>query len=109
MHRFQNKVVFLIGPDLLDPNLGDEILEALRQHGVAPTSLVLEITEGAVMKDPALAVRNMQLLRIAGVRFSLDDFADLATSELLEILGGSGLSSEDAGNLIMAARASWED
>jgi EAL domain-containing protein (putative c-di-GMP-specific phosphodiesterase class I) len=46
----------------------------LRHHGVAPTSLILEITEGAVIKDPALAVRNMQLLRIAGVRFSLDDF-----------------------------------
>jgi diguanylate cyclase (GGDEF)-like protein len=66
--------VNLSAPDLLDPNLGDEILETLRQHGVAATSLVLEITEGAVMKDPALAVRNMQLLRIAGVRFSLDDF-----------------------------------
>lgn len=38
---------------------------------------------------------------------TLDDFADLATVELLEILGG-GISSEEAGNLIMAARASWE-
>jgi EAL domain-containing protein (putative c-di-GMP-specific phosphodiesterase class I) len=66
--------VNLSAPDLLDPHLGDEILEALRVNGVPPTRLVLEITEGAVMRDPALAVRNMQLLRIAGVRFSLDDF-----------------------------------
>jgi diguanylate cyclase (GGDEF)-like protein len=66
--------VNLSAPDLLDSNLGDEILETLRHHGVAPSSLILEITEGAVIKDPALAVRNMQLLRIAGVRFSLDDF-----------------------------------
>jgi diguanylate cyclase (GGDEF)-like protein len=66
--------VNLSAPDLLDPQLGDEILEALRVNGVAPTRLILEITEGAVMRDPALAVRNMQLLRIAGVRFSLDDF-----------------------------------
>jgi len=66
--------VNLSAPDLLDANLGDEILETLRHHGIAPTSLILEITEGAVIKDPALAVRNMQLLRIAGVRFSLDDF-----------------------------------
>ena len=66
--------VNLSAPDLLDPHLGDEILEALRVNGVPPTRLLLEITEGAVMRDPALAVRNMQLLRIAGVRFSLDDF-----------------------------------
>jgi diguanylate cyclase (GGDEF)-like protein len=66
--------VNLSAPDLLDPQLGDEILETLRNHGVPPTRLVLEVTEGAVIKDPALAVRNMQLLRIAGVRFSLDDF-----------------------------------
>jgi diguanylate cyclase (GGDEF)-like protein len=66
--------VNLSAPDLLDSQLGDEILETLREHGVAPTRLILEITEGAVMRDPALAVRNMQLLRIAGVRFSLDDF-----------------------------------
>jgi diguanylate cyclase (GGDEF)-like protein len=66
--------VNLSAPDLLDSQLGDEILETLRQHGVPPTRLMLEITEGAVIRDPALAVRNMQLLRIAGVRFSLDDF-----------------------------------
>src|SRR5256886_6901148 len=38
------------------------------------TTLLLEITESAVMRDPQVAVRNMQLLRIAGVRFSIDDF-----------------------------------
>jgi diguanylate cyclase (GGDEF)-like protein len=66
--------VNLSAPDLLDGQLGDEILETLGRHGVHPTRLILEITEGAVIRDPALAVRNMQLLRIAGVRFSLDDF-----------------------------------
>ena len=66
--------VNLSPPDLLDTQLGDEILATLRHHGVAPTRLILEITEGAVIRDPALAVRNMQLLQIAGVRFSLDDF-----------------------------------
>jgi EAL domain-containing protein (putative c-di-GMP-specific phosphodiesterase class I) len=41
---------------------------------VDPTALILEITESAVMRDPKAAVRNMQLLRLAGVRFSIDDF-----------------------------------
>ncbi len=66
--------VNLSAPDLLDPDLGDEILQMLRAHRVESTALLLEITESAVMHDPQLAVRNMQLLRIAGVRFAIDDF-----------------------------------
>ncbi len=64
----------LSAPDILDPELGDEILRLLRTHRVDSTALVLEITESAVMRDPQLAARNMQLLKIAGVRFSIDDF-----------------------------------
>ena len=66
--------VNLSAPDLLDPELTDAILALLRKHRVDPTALILEITESAVMRDPAGAVRTMQLLRIAGVRFSIDDF-----------------------------------
>jgi diguanylate cyclase (GGDEF)-like protein len=66
--------VNLSAPDILDPDLGDEILQTLRAHRVESTALLLEITESAVMRDPQLAARNMQLLRIAGVRFAIDDF-----------------------------------
>jgi len=66
--------VNLSAPDILDPALGDEILQMLRTHRVDTTALLLEITESAVMRDPQLAARNMQLLRIAGVRFAIDDF-----------------------------------
>jgi diguanylate cyclase (GGDEF)-like protein len=66
--------VNLSAPDILDPDLGDVILQLLREHRVDSTALLLEITESAVMRDPQVAVRNMQLLRIAGVRFSIDDF-----------------------------------
>ena len=38
---------------------------------------------------------------------TLDDFADLSTAELLEILPNTNLTSEEAGQLIMDARASW--
>jgi diguanylate cyclase (GGDEF)-like protein len=64
----------LSATDILDPELGDEILGILRTHGIEPTRLVLEITESAVMRDAPLAARNMQLLRVAGVRFAIDDF-----------------------------------
>jgi diguanylate cyclase (GGDEF)-like protein len=66
--------VNLSAPDILDPDLSDEILRLLRGHQVDSTSLLLEITESAVMRDPQVAVRNMQWLRIAGIRFAIDDF-----------------------------------
>jgi diguanylate cyclase (GGDEF)-like protein len=66
--------VNLSASDILDPDLSDEILRLLSRHRVESTSLLLEITESAVMRDPQLAARNMQLLRIAGVRFAIDDF-----------------------------------
>jgi diguanylate cyclase (GGDEF)-like protein len=66
--------VNLSAPDILDPDLSDEILRLLRRHHVDSTSLLLEITESAVMRDPQVAVRNMQWLRIAGIRFAIDDF-----------------------------------
>jgi diguanylate cyclase (GGDEF)-like protein len=66
--------VNLSASDILDPQLGSEVLRHLEHHGVSPTKLLLEITESAVMRDPVLAARNMQLLRVAGVRFSMDDF-----------------------------------
>lgn len=66
--------VNLSAPDILDPDLGDEILYLLRSRRVQPTQLLLEITESAVMRDPQLAAKNMQLLRVAGVRFAIDDF-----------------------------------
>jgi diguanylate cyclase (GGDEF)-like protein len=66
--------VNLSAPDILDADLGDEILYLLRSRRVEATQLLLEITESAVMRDPHLAARNMQVLRAAGVRFAIDDF-----------------------------------
>jgi diguanylate cyclase (GGDEF)-like protein len=66
--------VNLSASDILDPQLGSEVLRCLETHGVAPTRLLLEITESAVMRDPVLAARHMQLMRVAGVRFAMDDF-----------------------------------
>ncbi|KAF0146646.1 MAG: N utilization substance protein A [Rhodospirillaceae bacterium] len=40
---------------------------------------------------------------------TLDDVADLATDELVEILGGHAIMAEDAAAVIMAARAHWFD
>jgi diguanylate cyclase (GGDEF)-like protein len=66
--------VNLSAADVLDTQLGDEVLRTLKAHGVPATALLLEITESAVMRDPVLAARNMQFLQVAGVRFAIDDF-----------------------------------
>ena len=48
------------------------------------------------------------LLKLAknGIK-SLDDFADLATDELLDIIGKSALPMDQANTMIMAARSHW--
>jgi N utilization substance protein A len=40
---------------------------------------------------------------------TLDDLADLATDELVEIVGAEAMTSEEAERIIMAARAHWFD
>jgi EAL domain-containing protein (putative c-di-GMP-specific phosphodiesterase class I) len=42
--------------------------------GLAPDLLTLELTEGVVVRDPALAVERLGELRALGVRISVDDF-----------------------------------
>ncbi|MFN3702420.1 putative bifunctional diguanylate cyclase/phosphodiesterase [Thermomonas sp.] len=60
--------------DLLDAQLAQTVARLLRTHGVAPGELVLEITEGTVMRDVKAAMATMHALRDVGVRLSIDDF-----------------------------------
>jgi diguanylate cyclase (GGDEF)-like protein len=69
-----NVAVNLSAPDIMDPQLVEEIQACLQEHGVQASRLVLEITESAVMRDPPLAARHMHLLKLAGIRFAIDDF-----------------------------------
>jgi len=69
-----NVAVNLSAPDIMDPQLVEEIQASLHEHAVQPSRLVLEITESAVMRDPTLAARHMHLLKLAGIRFAIDDF-----------------------------------
>ncbi|MET0329737.1 MAG: EAL domain-containing protein [Luteimonas sp.] len=60
--------------DLVDPGLPAHVGDLLRAHGVAPASLVLEVTEHTVMRDVEAARDTMHALRAQGVRLSIDDF-----------------------------------
>jgi N utilization substance protein A len=51
---------------------------------------------------------DLTALAEAGVK-TLDDLADLASDELLEITGTANLNQDRADQVIMAARAHWFD
>jgi EAL domain-containing protein (putative c-di-GMP-specific phosphodiesterase class I) len=60
--------------NLLDPRFPEMIEEVIARTGPPADRLKLEITESAVMAEPARALESMVRLRSAGIRFSIDDF-----------------------------------
>jgi len=59
---------------LLDPRLPDRVESLLEQCRLDPPRLILEITEGALMKDPVAATAGLRRLSDLGVRLAVDDF-----------------------------------
>ena len=59
---------------LLAGGFVDRVEEILKQTGLPPDRLELEITETVLVQDIQLAEQTMQQLRALGVRFSIDDF-----------------------------------
>jgi diguanylate cyclase (GGDEF)-like protein/PAS domain S-box-containing protein len=59
---------------LLDPRLPDRVESLLARCQLEPHRLILEITEGALMKDPAAATVGLRRLSDLGVRLAVDDF-----------------------------------
>jgi EAL domain-containing protein (putative c-di-GMP-specific phosphodiesterase class I) len=59
---------------VLDPAFVTEVAAVLNELNVAPELLTLELTEGVVVADPALAAERMGELRAIGVKISVDDF-----------------------------------
>ncbi|WP_448616715.1 putative bifunctional diguanylate cyclase/phosphodiesterase [Modestobacter sp. URMC 112] len=58
----------------LDGNLRGHVESALARHGLAPCRLSVEITESALVKDPASARAVLLQLRDLGVELAIDDF-----------------------------------
>jgi EAL domain-containing protein (putative c-di-GMP-specific phosphodiesterase class I) len=79
--------VNISGRQLLEPAFAESVRSALRDHGIEPESLRLEITETAASAD-AVAVRTaLELLHAeTGVQAHLDDFGTGAAS--LTVLRG---------------------
>ncbi|MGH7278964.1 MAG: putative bifunctional diguanylate cyclase/phosphodiesterase [Candidatus Rokuibacteriota bacterium] len=59
---------------LQDESFPERVSALLARSAVPPAVLVLEITESAIMADPACAMRVVKRLDALGVRLSVDDF-----------------------------------
>jgi EAL domain-containing protein (putative c-di-GMP-specific phosphodiesterase class I) len=51
-----------------------DVKGALRQSGLAPETLVLEITESVLMRNTDKAIARLEKLKALGVRLAIDDF-----------------------------------
>ena len=60
--------------ELRQDDLIDSVREAIENAGIAPSDLVLEITESQLLEDAEHSVAALHALRELGVRLALDDF-----------------------------------
>jgi diguanylate cyclase (GGDEF)-like protein len=66
--------VNLSGRQFTQPDLPEQVEAVLRETGLDPRCLKLEITESVVMEDVGAATRTLERLRALGVELSVDDF-----------------------------------
>lgn len=60
--------------DLAHSRFPERVMAIARRHGVPPGQIILEITETAMMTDPARSRAGLSELRELGFRIALDDF-----------------------------------
>jgi diguanylate cyclase (GGDEF)-like protein len=57
-----------------EPDFSDVVRSALRESGLRPELLELEITESSLVRDAELTISTMHTLKKQGVHLSIDDF-----------------------------------
>ncbi|MCB1768371.1 MAG: bacteriohemerythrin [Candidatus Competibacteraceae bacterium] len=60
--------------DLTDMAFADFVIEQATNHNVPPQAIVLEVTEGRLMRDFTTALHVLTRLRLKRFRLSIDDF-----------------------------------
>jgi diguanylate cyclase (GGDEF)-like protein len=69
-----NLSVNISGRQLDDDRIIEHIRQALDASGLHPASLIVEVTETALMRDTNSAVRRLQAIKDLGVSIAVDDF-----------------------------------
>jgi diguanylate cyclase (GGDEF)-like protein/PAS domain S-box-containing protein len=54
--------------------LEEEVLKAIKEHGIAPDLLELELTESSLMSNAEETITVLQNLKALGIQISIDDF-----------------------------------
>ncbi len=60
--------------DVSDLELPPFVSNLLEKYSVAPSSLILEVTESAIMSDPDKAMLALNMLKNMSIKLSIDDF-----------------------------------
>jgi diguanylate cyclase (GGDEF)-like protein len=60
--------------DLMDAMLPDRFVALLKRHRCSAQWITLEITESAVLDDPAHAIKNLERLHALGCKLAIDDY-----------------------------------
>jgi diguanylate cyclase (GGDEF)-like protein len=60
--------------DLMDATLPDRFVTLLKRHRCSAQWITLEITESAVLDDPAHAIKNLERLHALGCKLAIDDY-----------------------------------
>ncbi len=66
--------VNLSARQLREPDMIETVEQVLKDTGLDPDYLKLEVTESSIMEHPEQAAAKMKILRAKGIHFSIDDF-----------------------------------
>ncbi len=91
--------------------LGEELRQRAQQHLIERDERFSVERQELGVADDLAAIEPLTPAMLVALGKSeiktLDDLGDLASDELVEIVGGDTLPAEDADQIIMAARAHW--
>ncbi len=66
--------VNVAAPQFQEGHFVGSVIEMMRNHGIEPGELKLELTESILMKNQEMVVSKLKQLEASGVKFSIDDF-----------------------------------
>jgi diguanylate cyclase (GGDEF)-like protein/PAS domain S-box-containing protein len=91
-HKNLHMAVNVSGRQLLDPSIVDEVAYAIKDSGIDPSTVVLEITESVLLPGDGTMVERLNALAELGVHLYIDDFGTGYSSlSYLQMLPVNGL------------------